>query len=67
MTSETNRLRRLRRDAEASGLILRKVPERSRWFGQYGPYMFLDPAHSHAIVVGSLQDLDAAEEWLRER
>ena len=64
MTNENRRLRRLRRDAEAQDLTLRKLPERSRWYGQYGPYMLTDPIAGNVIVADSLMDLDEVEAWL---
>ena len=64
MTSDSGELGRLRRDAETLGLAVTKVPRRSRWFHQYGPYMLTNPWRSYAIVASGL-DLESVEQWLR--
>ena len=64
MTGESGELRRLRGDAETFGLAVTKVPQRSRWFHQYGPYMLTNPWGGYAIVASGL-DLEGVERWLR--
>ena len=66
MTNEPRRLRELRLDAQALDLTLRKVPERSRWYAQYGPYQLTDPTAGDVVVVGGFADLDEVEAWLTE-
>jgi hypothetical protein len=62
--SEGGELRRLRRGAESLGLAVTRIPRRSRWFHQYGPYMLTDPWSGYAIVASGL-DLENVEKWLR--
>ncbi len=62
--SESGELRRLRRDAESLGLAVTKIPQRSRWFHQYGPYMLTNPWGGYAIVASGL-DLEDVETWLQ--
>ena len=63
VTSEGGELRRLRRGAESLGLAVTRIPRRSRWFHQYGPYMLTDPWGGYAIVASGL-DLESVERWL---
>jgi hypothetical protein len=63
MTGDSGELRRLRRDAETFGLAVTKVPQRSRWFRQYGPYMLTNPWGGYAVVASGL-DLEGVERWL---
>lgn len=56
---EDLRIRAARRHYAAQGLQLRKIPERSRWFAQYGPFMVVD-ANTNVIQVWNL-DLDDLE------
>ena len=63
-TSEMGRLRRLRRDAESLGLAVTRIPQRSRWFYQYGPYMLTNPWRGYVIVASGL-DLENVEKWLQ--
>ncbi len=58
--SENVRLRRLRRAYARQGSLIRKVPERSRWFNQYGPYMVVD-ARTGAVEAHGC-DLDSLAE-----
>jgi hypothetical protein len=62
--SESGELCRLRRNADSLGLAVTKIPERSRWFYQYGPYMLTDPRSGYAIVASGL-DLEEVEKWLQ--
>jgi hypothetical protein len=64
VTSEGGELRRLRRGAESLGLAVTRIPRRSRWFHQYGPYMLTDPWGGYAVVASGL-DLENVERWLR--
>jgi hypothetical protein len=41
-----------------------KIPERSPWFSEYGPYMLTDPYGGFAIVASGL-DLEEVEKWLQ--
>jgi hypothetical protein len=63
--SESDELHRLRRDAESLGLAVTKIPERSRLFHEYGPYMLTDPGAGYAIVASGLLHLEDVEKWLR--
>jgi len=62
--SESGELDRLRRDAEDVGLAVTKIPERSRWFSPYGPYMLTDPGAGYSILASALH-LEDVEKWLR--
>jgi len=57
---EDLRIRAARRHYAAQGLQLRKIPERSRWFPQYGPFMVTDPYTSNGMVEWnlSLEDIE---------
>jgi hypothetical protein len=61
--SESDELRRLRRDAESLGLAVTKIPQRSRSFHEFGPYMLTDPRAGYAILASGL-DLEDVEKWL---
>ena len=62
-TNESGQLRRLRRVAERVGLAVTKIPQRSRLFHEYGPYMITHPASKYAIVASGLH-LEDVEKWL---
>ena len=64
MMSGSGELRRLRRDAESLGLAVTKIPERSRSFYEFGPYMITDPGGGYVILASGL-DLEDVEKWLR--
>ena len=64
MMRESPELRRLRRVAESLGLAVTKVPQRSRSFHEFGPYMITDPGAGYAIVASGLQ-LEDVEKWLQ--
>jgi hypothetical protein len=51
------KIRDLRRRFARQGLIVRKLPARSRWFPQYGPFMLVDAA-TNAIVAARLDEDD---------
>ncbi len=61
--SESDELRRLRRDAESLGVAVTKIPKRSRSFHEFGPYMLTDPANGYAILASGLH-LEDVEKWL---
>ncbi len=52
----------LRRHYAQRGLRLRKLPERSRWYPTYGPFMAVD-GNDNIIEYG--MDLRQASEYLR--
>ncbi len=54
--SDESQLRRLRRAYARHGSVIRKIPERSRWFTQYGPYMVVN-AQTNAVEAWAC-DLD---------
>lgn len=58
---EDLRIRAARRKYAAQGLQLRKIPERSRWFAQYGPFTVTDPSTSNVVVERNLriEDIEA--------
>jgi hypothetical protein len=64
VTSESGKLRRLRRDAESLGLAVTRIPERSSLFYQCGPYTLTHPGGGWAIVASGL-DLEDVEKWLQ--
>jgi len=55
--------RQLRRRAHAKGLVLRKYPERSCWFGEYGPYALADLSTSFLVAWG--MELEDVQEELK--
>ena len=63
LTNESDELRRLRQDADSLGLAVTRIPQRSRWFHQYGPYMLTNPWSGYAIVASGLH-LEDVEPWL---
>ena len=63
VTNESGELHRLRRHAASLGLAVTKIPHRSRWFHQYGPYMLTNPWGGYAIVASGLH-LEDVEPWL---
>jgi hypothetical protein len=64
VTSESDELCRLRRDAESLGLAVTKIPQRCRSFHEFGPYMLTKPGAGYAIVASGLE-LEDVEKWLR--
>jgi hypothetical protein len=57
--TDSARERRIRRALARTGHRLRKLPPRSRWFHQYGPYMIVD-GYTNVVVEYGLP-LDTAE------
>lgn len=55
-TSTSLSMSQLRRRARDRGLTLSRVPERSRWFAQYGPLMLCDT--QTGVVVHACLDLE---------
>lgn len=53
----------LRRRAAKQGLVLRKVPERSRWYPTYGPFMLCEDGCivAYAIDWDDVADVLCAE------
>jgi hypothetical protein len=62
--SESGELDRLRRDTEDVGLAVTNIPERSRSFSLYGPYMLTDRVAGYSILASALH-LEDVEKWLR--
>lgn len=65
MTSESARLRRLRREADTQGLTLRKLPERSCWRAQCARFLLVD-ATDRSVVASSIPDLDGVAATLAD-
>ena len=61
-TAAENResLSTLRRRAAAADLRIRKPSERSRWFGEYGPFARIDIDTNGIVAVRLLEQVEAA-------
>lgn len=60
--SEESQVRRLRRHYARQGTRLRKIPERSRWYAQYGPFMLVDDYTNSVTAWGlTLEELLESE------